>query len=70
VAYLLIHFTERDADSDHADLLMPGIKYRCKHAQRLGENAMVDRDILPAMQGRDQIITNKVFTDFTDVAMG
>ena len=49
VAYLFIHFTERDTDGDHADLLVSGIKYRCKDAQRLGEDAVVDRDILPAM---------------------
>ena len=69
VAYLFIHFTERDTDGDHADLLVSGIKYRCKNAQRLGEDAVVDRDILPAMQGGDQIITNKVFANFTGLAM-
>ena len=63
VGDLLVHFTQRNADHHHANLLMLIVEHRGKHPQRRGQHAVVNGHVLFSLQRRLDIVADEGFAN-------
>ena len=69
VGDLFVHFTQRNADHHHANLLALVVEHRGEYPQRRGQHAVVNGNVLFSLQRGQDIPADKPLTDDRGIRM-